>query len=430
MGGGVTHARCSRCKWRRRFAGCRTGGTSPASALRPAWARGGARFPTWGDKLGPQIWVTGPRYQSQWTCLCATFPLEACVHSVRLGFNARRRTNPDGPVLAPNCLHQYGGLLRRAQSLVLSCHLPSTPLSQCVCSAILFHKPVAMSSYLSFLVLLCAWIGVSAVTKTSTPQATPTGTPTSSGVFLSNVIYDMAGTGTFGYNGDGIDASSALLSNPLGVAVLGNGDIYFADSDNNRVRLISSSSGIITTVAGNGSFGYSGDSILATKSQLNNPTGVAILPNGNLYIADRLNHRVRLVVFATGIISTIAGTGITNYNGDGSQFDGILATTAKLNQPYGLAVHENGNLFIADYGNHCVRFVNASTRSTRRAGRTARQGSLALHFSNCMRTHTRAHPPVKLSRRIVERSPHTRYSPSNPLPTPQNKNQKFQSGAL
>ena len=174
-------------------------------------------------------------------------------------------------------------------------------------------------------------------------------------VDTSGNISTVAGNGTGGYSGDGILATSAELYDPMGVAVDSAGNIYIADSGNNRVRKVDASTGYISTVAGNGTGGYSVDGILATSAELYNPTGVAVDSVGNIYIADSYNNRVRKVD-TSGYISTVAGTGPQGYNGDG-----ILATSAELHQPNGVAVDSAGNIYIADFSNQRIRKVNAST---------------------------------------------------------------------
>ena len=172
-------------------------------------------------------------------------------------------------------------------------------------------------------------------------------------VSTSGIITTVAGTGTGGYSGDGGLATSANLLLPQGVAVDGSGNIYIADYYNNRIRKVSTS-GIITTVAGSGTGGYGGDGGTATSANLNLPQGVAVDASGNIYIADNGNNRVRKVS-PSGIISTIAGNGTGGFSGDGS-----AATSAKLNSPAGVAVDGSGNIYIADYNNNRIRKVNSS----------------------------------------------------------------------
>jgi len=122
----------------------------------------------------------------------------------------------------------------------------------------------------------------------------------------SGIITTVAGSGGWGFDGDGGPATRALLDNPAAVAVDGAGNLYFVDSGNVRVRKVDVN-GVITTVAGNGARGYSGDGGPADAASLNDPTGIAVLPSGEFLVADALDHRVRKV--ANGIISTVAGNG-------------------------------------------------------------------------------------------------------------------------
>jgi uncharacterized protein (TIGR03437 family) len=167
------------------------------------------------------------------------------------------------------------------------------------------------------------------------------------------VITTVAGTGIFKYGGDGNAATSASLNFPRGVTVDAGGNVYIADTDSHRIRRVAPN-GIITTVAGNGIRGFSGDGGPATQAQLNFPTGVAVDGAGNLYIADHDNNLVRKVS-ALGVISTVAGNGMYGFAGDAGP-----ATEAAFFGPEGVAVDGNGNLLIADSGNHRIRRVNSS----------------------------------------------------------------------
>ena len=166
----------------------------------------------------------------------------------------------------------------------------------------------------------------------------------------SGFISTIAGTGIAGYNGDNISATSAQINLPYGLMLDGAGNLYVVDGGNQRVRKISAS-GIITTIAGTGVAGYNGDNIQATGAMLNNPRSIVIDAAGSLFIADALNHRVRKVI-SSGIISTIAGNGTASYNGDN-----IPATLATLNFPNGLKLDLSGNLLIAELGNNRIRKV-------------------------------------------------------------------------
>lgn len=160
--------------------------------------------------------------------------------------------------------------------------------------------------------------------------------------------------GKSSYSGDGGPATSALLSFPNGLAVDGDGNLFIADSNNNRIRKVSPA-GIITTVAGNGVAGFGGDGGPATSAQLRYPEGVAVDANGNLFIADAHNNRIRKVTPA-GIITTVAGDGTAGFGGDGGPAD-----AAQLNYPTSVALDGAGNLFIADYYNNRVRKVFLDT---------------------------------------------------------------------
>ena len=166
----------------------------------------------------------------------------------------------------------------------------------------------------------------------------------------------VAGTGAPGYNGDGIPAVSAQLNYPSSVFVDREGNLYIADTFNHRVRRVDYQTGIISTVAGTGKAGFNGDGILASTAQLSTPTGVFVDGNGNLFIADRTNRRIRMVNNRSGLISTVAGTGIAGYNGDD-----IIAISALLAAPWSVYVDNNGNLIILDTGNYRVRRVDGVT---------------------------------------------------------------------
>jgi hypothetical protein len=180
-----------------------------------------------------------------------------------------------------------------------------------------------------------------------------------------DTINTVAGTGVKGFSGDGGAAISAALANPFSMAADTAGNVYVADRDNHRVRRIDTS-GNITTVAGNGEQGFFGDGGLATSASLNTPTAVAVDASGNIYIADSNNNRIRVI--ANGNINTFAGNGIAGYSGDGG-----AATSASLYTPRGVAVDGNGVVYIADTKNHVVRKVSGGTISTI-AGNAQQQG--------------------------------------------------------
>ena len=172
-------------------------------------------------------------------------------------------------------------------------------------------------------------------------------------VSLGGTITTIAGTGTKGYSGDGGPATSAQLAGPYGVAVDSANNVYIADSSNNRIRKVSPG-GIITTVAGTGFQGYSGDGGPATNAQLYLPTGVATDALGNLYIADLTNYRIRKVV-PNGIISTVAGNGSSQGTDTG---DGGPATSASMSEPFGLAIDGSNNVYIASQLGNRIRKVS------------------------------------------------------------------------
>ncbi len=177
------------------------------------------------------------------------------------------------------------------------------------------------------------------------------------GLFVPGTIQTVAGDSQWIYRGDGQPATSSPIFLPFGIAVDGGGDLFIADSNNNRIRRVDAASRIMSTYAGNGNAGASGDGAAATSASLNQPTSIAIDGAGNLYFADSANHAVRRVDAASRIITTVAGRlGIQGYTGDNGP-----ATSALLNTPDGLALDSSGVLYIADSGNNVVRRVDPIT---------------------------------------------------------------------
>ena len=178
-------------------------------------------------------------------------------------------------------------------------------------------------------------------------------------VASTGLIKTVAGTGTSGYSGDGGLATSAEISGGfrMGIFVDASGNVFIADQFNDRVRKVAAATGIITTVAGDGTAGFSGDAGLATSAQLHDPRGVVVDGAGNIFIADAFNSRIREVAAATGIITTVAGNGTAGFAGDGGP-----ATSAEIETGVpSIALDASGNLFIADVNNSRIREVVAAT---------------------------------------------------------------------
>ena len=184
----------------------------------------------------------------------------------------------------------------------------------------------------------------------------------------TGIITTVAGNGTQGSSGDTGSATAAQLNLPQGVTLDGNGNLYIADTSNHRIRMVSAATGTITTVAGkgtinaNGSGAYSGDGGLATAAELNFPHAVAFDAAGNMYIPDTANNRVREVSAVGGAIT--ASSTITTFAGDGTPSfagDGAAANLAELWGPSGVAVDAAGNVFIADTQNSAIRKVSPAT---------------------------------------------------------------------
>ena len=180
----------------------------------------------------------------------------------------------------------------------------------------------------------------------------------------AGIITTIAGNGSGGYSGDGGPARLARLENPYDAAVDIAGNLYIADYSNQRIRKVNTN-GIITTVAGNGIAGFSGDGGPAVDAQLWAPIAVAVDASGNLYIGEYLNSRIRQVD-TSGTIRTLAGNGTWGYSGDGG-----LAIEAQLNRPMGITVDASNNLYIADRWNNCVRKVHTNGVVTTVAGNGA-----------------------------------------------------------
>ena len=182
-------------------------------------------------------------------------------------------------------------------------------------------------------------------------------------VDTNGIITTIAGTGVSGYSGDGGPATEAKINLPDGVVVDAEGNVYIGELLGDRVRK-EDTDGIITTIAGTGVGGFNGDGGLATEAQLNGPDVLILDHDGNLLVSDSDNDRVRKVDLATGIITTIAGTGVIGFSGDGGP-----ATEAQLDDPCGIYLDSHGNLFIADVHNHRIRKVDPDGIITTVAGK-------------------------------------------------------------
>ena len=174
--------------------------------------------------------------------------------------------------------------------------------------------------------------------------------------FITGVITTVVGTGTAGSAGDGGAATLAQLDGPQDVFVASNGDLYIADTGSHKVRKVSAATGVITTVIGDGTSGNTGDGGAATLARLASPRSVVVAANGDIYVSDRPNDRVRKVTAATGVITAFAGTGTAGYLGDGG-----AASAARLRTPEGMTLDSNGDLYIADTGNDVIRKVAGAT---------------------------------------------------------------------
>jgi len=178
---------------------------------------------------------------------------------------------------------------------------------------------------------------------------------------VNNVITTLAGSGTPTFSGDGGLMAQASLNAPFGIAFAANGSLYISDHGNHRIRRVGPD-GIMTTVAGNGTAGFSGDGGAATQAKLYYPSGIAVTADGSLYIADLYNHRIRRVG-PDGIITTVAGNGTAGFSGDGGS-----APQAALNFPHGIAVTADGSLYIDDTSNSRIRRVGPDGVITTVAG--------------------------------------------------------------
>jgi len=167
-------------------------------------------------------------------------------------------------------------------------------------------------------------------------------------------IVTIAGTGATEYNGEGIPATTANLYTPGNSALDPEGNLVFAELQGNRVRKIDAVSGLISTIAGTGTAGYNADGISAKAAQLDLPSDVVIDSSGNIYIADTGNHRIRRVDAVTGLITTTAGTGGWEYNGEG-----VDALSTELFLPCAVVIGPDGDIYVSEYGGDRIRRITS-----------------------------------------------------------------------
>jgi sugar lactone lactonase YvrE len=192
----------------------------------------------------------------------------------------------------------------------------------------------------------------------------------------NGILTTVAGSGIYGFGGDGGSAINAQFRNPTALSISNDGSIFVSDSNNHRIRKIATN-GVISTIAGTGEFGFSGDNGSAVLAQLNVPQGISVDRAGNLYIADTQNHRLRKVD-TSGRITTFAGIGTAGFSGDGD-----FAALSQLNQPTSVRINSVGEIFIADSGNHRIRKIDASgiIRTVAGSGNSGFAGDNALSIN-------------------------------------------------
>lgn len=206
---------------------------------------------------------------------------------------------------------------------------------------------------------------------------------------ITGVMSTVAGNGDTGSDGDGGLAVNAQLSNPYEITIDGASNLYISDQSAHCVRKVDLLTGLISTVAGvNRAWGFSGDGGLAIEAKLAGPTSVCFDAPGNIYVCDLGNHRIRKIEKTTGIITTIVGTGVSGFSGDGG-----LATSAQLSYPTDVAIDSDGNLLITDRDNHRIRKVNLTTNVI---STVAGIGTSGFSGENGLATSAQLNLPLKL----------------------------------
>ncbi|HEX4322708.1 MAG TPA: FG-GAP-like repeat-containing protein [Acidobacteriaceae bacterium] len=256
------------------------------------------------------------------------------------------------PTPVPPVISLASGTYANAQTVTISDTTPNTAIyyttngSKPTISSPQYTGPITVSSSETLV----------AVAAYGYAESTPVSAQYLINSSSTSLIYTVAGNGFLGYGGDGGQATLAYLNDPSSVIGDSAGNLYIADARNNAVRKISAGTGVITTIAGNGIAGYTGDGGAATKAELESPGALAFDPAGNLYISDFGNNVVRKITTSTGIISTYAGNGTLAYSGDNGP-----ATAASIGSNVGIAFDASGNLYIVQYSFGRVRKVAAGT---------------------------------------------------------------------
>jgi len=250
--------------------------------------------------------------------------------------NLQLETTTSETITSISVPQSQGGLQEYSIGTITGCTVGASNAANTICNVPITFTPAYPGE---------RWIPIEVVTSTGNFNFGLQGTGVGPLVTLTpGIISTVAGTGTAGFSGDGGPATSAELNGAVRLAIDGVGNLYIADFNNQRIRKVDGATGIITTVAGTGTAGFTGDGGLATNAELNHADAFAVDTAGNLYLSDSANNVVRKVTAGTGIITTVVGTGSAGFTGDGG-----LATSARLSNPAGIALDDARNLYIADF---------------------------------------------------------------------------------